>query len=283
MTGWIIKIKGDGDMKLGFIGAGNMGGAIIEGIVKAGIYSASDIVASDLNGDLLHSFVQRLGIGVAQNNRELAEECDVIFLCVKPIYIRDVVVDIGEIVMDEKLIVSVMAGKPLAQLHKDFDNLSLKFIRAMPNTPALIGRGMTAICHLHNIEKSKIDMVCKIFESIGEVKVMNESYFDAFIGVAGSSPAYAFMFIEAMADAGVMHGLTRTDAIKFAANAVAGAAQMVVETGIHPAVLRDNVASPGGTTIVAIAELEAQGFRNAIIKAVDACVKKSVVMNNFDN
>ncbi|MCL2754014.1 MAG: pyrroline-5-carboxylate reductase [Defluviitaleaceae bacterium] len=266
-------------MKLGFIGAGNMAGAIIGGIVNSGLCQPKDIIASALRNHRLLALKEQYSILTTQDNEEVIKKSDIVFLCVKPQVIDTVISQIKNTAANDKIIVSVAAGKTLEQLYSIFEVPEAKIIRAMPNTPSAVGCGMTAICHRPNIQPHDLDNVRKIFESIGKVAVLPEELFHAFIGIAGSSPAYVFMFIEAMADAGVSHGLSRSDALIFASQAVLGAAQMVINAGIHPAVLKDNVASPNGTTIEAICELEARGFRNAVISAVDACVQKSKKMS----
>ena len=155
-----------------------------------------------------------------------------------------------------------------------------KIIRTMPNTPALVGEAMSAVCPNKNISKEELEYCKKIFESFGECVELEEKYFDGFIAVAGSSPAYVYMFIEAMADGAVKLGIPRTKAYKMAAQSVLGSAKMVLETGKHPGELKDSVCSPAGTTIEAVAELEKLGFRNSVIQAMDKCAEKSKNMHN---
>ena len=269
-----------GDMlgKIGFIGAGNMAGAIIGGIVKARPEMAQNICANDVITDVLSGLQGKFGIFTTSSVTELVDNCNTIFLSVKPNKINEVINIIKNNVNGEKLIVSIAAGNTLEQLADAF-NPGTRIIRVMPNTPALVGQAMTAICPGKFATDADVQIVQEIFNSIGQSQVLPESLMHAFIGVCGSSPAYAFMFIEALADAGVKHGLSRADSIKFSAQAVLGAARMVLDSPSHPAQLRDAVCSPGGTTICAVAELEAEGFRNAIIKATTACVEKSIEMS----
>ena len=263
--------------KLGFIGAGNMASAIIGGIIGSGVFNASQIYTSDINKDLLKNIAEKYGVQTTFSNIEVVKSSDVIFLCVKPNIYGMVINEIKNHVDNQKIMVSIAAGKSICQMNKAF-NKEVKIIRTMPNTPALVGLGMTAICPAKNIPTEDAKLILSIFKSIGKAEMLPENLFDAFIGVAGSSPAYVYMLIETMADAGVKFGLTRDIALNFSAQTVLGAAQMVLETGVHPAALKDAVCSPGGTTIAAVTELEAQGFRNAIIQAITACVEKSIKM-----
>jgi pyrroline-5-carboxylate reductase len=257
--------------KLGFIGAGNMASAIIGGIYRLHGPLREDIYVSDIDSVLLRRLESSYTILRTTNSNTLvAQQSDIVFLCVKPDILEVVIDEIRDFVRD-KLIVSIAAGKSLEWIRRAFDT-DVKIIRAMPNTPVAVACGMTAICATSEVAATDLGTVVEIFESIGRAKLLPEPLFDAFIGVAGSAPAYGFMFIEAMADAGVKHGLSRADALNFSAQALLGAAQMVLN-GSHPAALKDAVCSPDGTTIEAVATLEAHGFRNAIIQAVSSCVE----------
>ncbi|MCL2170387.1 MAG: pyrroline-5-carboxylate reductase [Defluviitaleaceae bacterium] len=267
------------DKKLGFIGAGNMATAIMGGIIKADSEMKKNIIVSDLSPEIRKLRKNELGVKVVNRNTTVAELADIIFLCVKPHLIETVIKEIKKHCDKDKIIVSIAAGKTLEQLRAAFEGKDVKIIRTMPNTPALVNRGTTAICPGEGVPKEDIKTVTEIFNMFGTATVILEEQMHAFIGVAGSSHAYAFMFIEALADAGVKHGLSRADAINFAAGALMGAAQMVISTPTHPAALRDAVCSPGGTTIAAVAELENHGFRNAIIKAAEICIQKSIEMS----
>jgi len=264
--------------KLGFIGAGNMSSAIIGGIVQAKPQAAGNITASDISDVVLGGLQKELGIKTTSCNVELAKANDIIFLCVKPNKIKEVIHKIRDVMTVDKIIVSIAAGITLEQLQDAFAK-DVRIIRTMPNTPALVNMGMTAICPAENVPAADVKFVTSIFEMIGKAQILPENLIHAFIGVAGSAPAYAFMFIEALADAGVKHGLSRKDAIEFSAQTLLGAAKMVINTDSHPAKLRDNVCSPGGTTICAVAKLEEHGFRNAIIQASTACIEKSIEMS----
>lgn len=259
---------------IGFIGGGNMASAIIGGILNAGLTTKEQIIATAKTTRTLDSLKERFGIITTADNTEAARQSDILFLAVKPYLFEEIIPEIRDYVRPDTIIISIAAGQTIAGIESAFGK-DIKLVRAMPNTPALVGEAMSALCTNQNITESELIEIISIFNSFGKCEVVPESMMDTVIGVSGSSPAYAYMFIEAMADAAVADGMPRAQAYKFAAQAVIGAAKMVLETGIHPGVLKDNVCSPGGTTIEAVAVLEQQGFRNAVISAQRACVQKS--------
>lgn len=262
--------------KIGFIGAGNMGGAIISGIVAKGLYKKDDILVYDKNREA----VSKLGIDYA----DIKDVCkaDILFLCVKPDVIYSVIDEIKEYVNKNAVIISIAAGQSIEKLSKAFGNDDIKLLRVMPNTPALVGEGMSAISQNVVMQKEEnkefSKEVIKIFESLGKAEIVAESLMDVVTGISGSSPAYVFMFIEALSDAAVKGGMKREQAYIFAAQAVLGSAKMVLETKKHPGELKDMVCSPNGTTIEAVKVLEEKGLRAAVMDAVDACIKKSQSM-----
>lgn len=262
-------------MKLGFIGCGNMASAIIGGIIKSGLYSSQDIIASDKSEEFLALKAKQLGINTTTDNKSAAS-ADIVVLCVKPVYLYDVIEEIRDSVNENTLIISIAAGQSLGKMKTAFGK-EVKLVRVMPNTPALVGEGMAAVAH-DGVSDADVKKVLDIFNSCGRAEVVSESLMDAVTAVSGSSPAYVFMFIEAMADAAVKAGMPRDKAYTFAAQAVKGSAQMVIETGMHPGVLKDQVCSPSGTTIEAVEVLEKKGMRSAVMEAMDACVKKSKSM-----
>ncbi|MCR5468891.1 MAG: pyrroline-5-carboxylate reductase [Lachnospiraceae bacterium] len=262
---------------IGFIGAGNMASAIIKGIIKSGMFKPEQIYASSKNGASSEKLKNELGIN-ATSNKEIVNACDVVVLAVKPGMLTDVIKGFRADVKKETLFISIVAGTSIERLKTMFLNDALNVVRAMPNTPALVGEAMTAICAEDNISDSEKDFVLKLFESFGEAEYVPEKLMDAVTGVSGSSPAYVYMFIEALADGAVAEGMPRAQAYKFAAQAVLGSAKMVLETGEHPGALKDAVCSPGGTTIEAVATLENLGFRSAVIEAERACIEKSRVL-----
>ena len=260
-------------MKLGFIGSGNMCGAIVDGIVKSG-FEPKDITVSGVLQEQLDSFIEKYGVLTTTDNISVAADSDVLFLCVKPNVIYAVADEIKESVGKETVVVSIAAGQSLEKLQNALGS-DTKIVRLMPNTPALVGEGMTAMTYNENVTETEAKEVKKILDSFGKTEIIPEKLMDAVTAVSGSSPAYVFMFIEAMADAAVMGGMPRNQAYTFAAQAVLGSAKMVLETGKCPAELKDMVCSPSGTTIEAVASLERNGFRSAVIDAMKACIDKS--------
>lgn len=262
---------------IGFIGSGNMGQAIIGGIVKSGLVESKNIIVSDIDESKIQKVSDKYGVKVTVDSTKLAEKCDIIFLAVKPNVYNTVLNSIKKYVTPDKIIVSIAAGRSIESIEAIL-GCDKKIIRTMPNTPALVNEGMAGICRNKNVKDEELEFVKSIFESFGKAEIIPEYLIDSVVGISGSSPAYVFMFIEALADAGVMGGMPRDKAYKFAAQAVLGSAKMVLELNKHPGELKDMVCSPGGTTIDAVATLEALGFRSAVIKAAADCIKKSKEM-----
>lgn len=261
-------------MKVGFIGCGNMGTAIVQGMLDSGKCRAQDIMVSALRESTLAKKREELGVQVTLENREVTEFADILFLAVKPQYYPQVIGEIRDVVTKEQVIVSIAPGKTLEWLEKEFGS-QLKIVRLMPNTPAMVKEGMTALCANERVTEKDREAVRGICEGFSCIEEVPEHLMDVVTGVSGSSPAYVFIFIEAMADAAVADGMQRAQAYRFAAQAVLGSAKMVLETGKHPGELKDMVCSPAGTTIEAVRVLEEKGFRSAVFEAMKACVKKS--------
>lgn len=261
-------------MKLGFIGCGNMAFAMMGGIISKGICHPGEITASDVYEFSLKKAEENLKIRVSTDNKEVTEQADILFLSVKPQYYEAVIKEIKDTVKEKQIIVTIAPGKTLGWLSDTFKK-PVKIVRCMPNTPALVGEGITGVCHNALVTKEELELVCKVLRGFGKVEVLSESLMDVVVSVSGSSPAYVFMFIEAMADAAVADGMPRAQAYQFAAQAVYGSAKMVLETGKHPGELKDMVCSPGGTTIEAVRVLEKNGFRSSIIEAMKACTNKA--------
>ncbi len=261
-------------MKIGFIGCGNMGGAMMRGILDSGKCRPEDMMASDASKAMLDMREKELGICVSSDNCETAAFADVLFLAVKPQYYHDVISQIRDTVCGRQVIVTIAPGKTLEWLEAEFGK-PLKIIRTMPNTPAMVKEGMTGMCPNKNVGEEELLAVRDIFSGFSKTEVISENLLDVVTAVSGSSPAYVFLFIEAMADAAVAEGMARAQAYKFAAQAVLGSAKMVLETGKHPGELKDMVCSPGGTTIEAVRVLEEKGLRSAVFEAMKACVRKS--------
>ncbi|MEE0420953.1 MAG: pyrroline-5-carboxylate reductase [Lachnospiraceae bacterium] len=260
-------------MKLGFIGCGNMAGAMVGGILKNNLIPAGEIIASTLRAESLEKVRKTYGICTEPDNRAVARESGILVLGVKPQYYQQVIEEIKDSVREDQIVVSIAPGKTLEWLEMNFGK-PMKLVRCMPNTPALVGEGITGVCCNERVSEQELNRVCEILSGCGQTEVLAEHLLDVVVSVSGSSPAYVFMFIEAMADAAVADGMPRAQAYKFASQAILGSAKMVLETGKHPGELKDMVCSPGGTTIEAVRVLEEKGFRSAVIEAMKACVRK---------
>ncbi|WP_242300984.1 pyrroline-5-carboxylate reductase [Bacillus cereus group sp. BfR-BA-01423] len=266
------------DKQIGFIGCGNMGMAIIGGMLNKKIVSSNKIMCSDLNTTNLENASTKYGITITTDNNEVAKNADILILSIKPDLYSLVINEIKEVIKNDAIIVTIAAGKSIESTENAF-NKKLKVVRVMPNTPALVGEGMSALCPNEMVTEKDLEEVLNIFNSFGQSEIVSEKLMDVVTSVSGSSPAYVYMIIEAMADAAVLDGMPRNQAYKFAAQAVLGSAKMVLETGIHPGELKDMVCSPGGTTIEAVATLEEKGLRTAIISAMQRCTQKSVELS----
>lgn len=256
-----------------------MGSAIIGGILGAKIAAPEDIFASDTSEDRLKALADSYGIKtVLDGNKIVAENSDILVLAVKPAVLYEVIEQIKAYASDKTVIVSIAAGQSIEKIEAAFEK-EIKLVRVMPNTPALVSEGMSALALNKKISQPEnaqdVKAVLSVFESLGRAELVSESLLDAVTGISGSGPAYVFIFIEALADAAVRGGMTRKQAYTFAAQTVLGSAKMVLETGKHPAELKDMVCSPAGTTIDAVKELEECGFRAAVMNAVSVCIDKS--------
>lgn len=259
--------------KVGFIGCGNMAGAVIGGIINAGALAPGDIIASAASEESRAKAGAAYDIKTTADNSEVARQSDLIFLAVKPHQLAGVVREIAPEVSAKKVVVSIAAGVGLKSLEGWFAK-RVKLVRVMPNTPALVNAGMIAVSPNALVSEKEMKMVRALLGGVGRCEVVPESLMAAVTSVSGSGPAYVYMFIEALADAAVLEGMPRNMAYVFAAQTVLGGAKMALETGMHPGALKDMVCSPGGTTIEAVAVLEERGFRSAVIEAARACADK---------
>jgi pyrroline-5-carboxylate reductase len=266
-----MTIKG---RTVGFLGAGNMGEALIKGLLAAKLVPADAIFATDVRPERLKELDRQYGIQVAPDNAELVRRADIVILAVKPQIMDAVATEIAPVVTRRKLLISIAAGvateKIRARLPKDS-----RLIRVMPNTPALVLEGVTAIAKADGLEPDDLDVAREIFGAVGRVVVLGEELLDAVTGLSGSGPAYVAIVIEALADGGVRMGLDRATAMTLATQTVLGAAKLLLETGLHPGALKDMVSSPGGTTIAGIAALEEGGLRTTFITAVERATQRS--------
>ena len=265
--------------KLGLIGAGNMGSAILRGVLDAGYLKQNQIVVCDASRRKMEELSKELpSVVYCDNPADLLAQVDMVILAVKPHFIQDVIDEIRE-ELNGKAVISIAAGWTVSMLAEALENTGASYLRVMPNTPAMVGEGMTALCDDSNFSRDDFAFAKGIFDAVGRTVILPERLFDGVIAISGSSPAYVFMMIEAMADAGVKEGLPRSCAYEMAAQAVLGSALMVLQSGTHPASLKDAVCSPGGTTIEAVEELERKGFRAAVMDAMGACAAKSREMS----
>lgn len=264
-------------MKIGFIGCGNMATAMIRGILDSKKVTAQDVIASAKTEKTREKIKGELGIQAAKDNVDVVKFADVVFLAVKPIFYEEVICEVKDSVREDQLIVTIAPGKTLEWIQEKFGK-TVKIVRSMPNTPAMVKEGMLGLCRNEWVTVDEMNMILKLCESFGKAEEVPERLMDTVVGVSGSSPAYVFLFIEALADAAVADGMPRAQAYKFAAQSVLGSAKMVLETGMHPAELKDMVCSPGGTTIEAVRVLEEKGMRSAVFEASKACVKKAKEM-----
>ncbi|MDR2043753.1 MAG: pyrroline-5-carboxylate reductase [Clostridium sp.] len=262
-------------MKIGFIGLGNMAGAMIGGILKKRALAPEDILGSAKTAQTRERMKADYGIQVRDGNREVAGAVSVLFLAVKPVFLREVIEEIREAASPGTLVVSLAPGRSLESLQEAFGRRDLKFARCMPNTPALVLEGCTGVCADAGVTPEEMERLLRLLRSFGTAAVVPERLMDVVAGVSGSSPAYVFLFLEAMADGAVAEGMPRKQAYEFAAQAVLGSARLLLETGRHPGELKDMVCSPGGTTIQGVKVLEEKGLRAAVMAAMEACVRKS--------
>lgn len=260
--------------KIGIIGCGNMGRAMLSALLKSSDISNDDIIVSTKRENSAEKIRNDFKVKTTLVNSEVAEKSNILFLAVKPHFFKEVIEEIKDKINNDTIIISIAAGITISQIEEWFGK-DIKLVRTMPNTPALVGEGMSAICPNKNITADELNYVGKLYNSFGKYEILEEKDFHAFIALCGSSPAYVFMFIEAMADAGVKSGIPRAKAYKLVEQSVLGSAKLALETGKHPGVLKDEVCSPSGTTIDAVIDLERNGLRSTVISAVEKCAEKS--------
>ena len=259
-------------VKFGIIGGGVMGEALLSRLLAQQIYQPSEVLVSEPQQQR-RVLLEQYGVQVTAENRAVSSDTDVLLLAVKPQVFQMIAAELVGITPTSQLVISIMAGVPLSQLEAAFPQQPV--IRAMPNTPATVGAGMTAIALGQHVLDSHQQTAQQLFTVVGEVVEVPEGLMDAVTGLSGSGPAYVALMVEALSDGGVAAGLPRAIATQLALQTVRGTAQMLQETGMHPAELKDRVTSPGGTTIAGVAELERAGFRSALIAAVRAAKQRS--------
>ena len=258
--------------KIGFIGMGNMGFAILQGLLK--LYRPEDLLFTDVNQERMETVKKQTGVDFVESNAECANQSRIVVLAVKPQYYDAVLKNIKYAVKPEQIVISIAPGITIDSLVKKLGD-GKRIVRAMPNTPALLGEGMTGVTYDRGLFTEEEEQEIRaFFQSFGRMEYVEERLMSAVVCASGSSPAYVYMFIEALADSAVRYGLPRDKAYEFAAQTVKGAAEMVLQTGKHPGELKDMVCSPAGTTIAGVAALGEYGFRNAVLKANEACYEK---------
>lgn len=278
--------------RIGFIGGGNMATAMVKGLLSASFIEAKNLMVSDVAADRLEWLKKEFKVKVTTDNRELVQKSDIIVLAVKPQAVKAVCRSIHEVVDESKLVISVAAGVPIhtieTLLNPEADK-KVGVVRTMPNTPALVQAGVTALSASDHVSKTDLKIAHRIFEAVGRTVDVPESQLDAVTGLSGSGPAYIFMIIEALSDAGVKMGLSRDVANTLTLQTVLGSAKLAQESGRHPGELKDMVCSPGGTTISGLHTLEKGGLRTTLINAVEAATERSIELgknaekNNHEN
>ena len=259
---------------IGFAGAGQMGEALIQGLLKAGSSEAKRIMASDARAERRDAMKKRYGIAVSSRNDELARQCTTLVLAVKPQDMATVLADVKPHVGTGHLVISIAAGVPLSFIEARLSQ-GVRLIRAMPNMPCLLQMGCTALAAGRHAARADTDRAKAIFEAVGAVVEAEEKWMDVVTGLSGSGPAYVFLFLEALIEAGVRLGLPRDVSGTLAQHTLRGAAELAITSGVHPAELKDRVASPGGTTLAGLAELEKGAFRSVVLQAVQAATFRS--------
>ncbi len=267
--------------KIGFIGAGNMGYPLLCGAVKA--FGKEEVVFCCARETHAREIEAETRARTVCNAKEVTAQADCVVLAVKPQFFPEVLGQMKETVKEGQMVISLAPGATIAYLSECL-NGKAKVVRTMPNTPAMVGEGMTAVCYGESTlierqwKEEEKQIVATLFSSVGKMAELPERLMDASIVASGSSPAFVYMFMEALADGAVKYGIPRAQAYEMVAQTVIGAGKMLLNTGEHPGKLKDNVCSPGGTTIAGVAALEEAGFRNAVLKACDACYEKATEM-----
>jgi pyrroline-5-carboxylate reductase len=267
-----VSVKGK---RVGFIGGGNMGEALIKGLASVNLVPANLMYATDVRGERLRQLEAQYGLRGLGSNVELVEHADVVLLAVKPQIMAPVLREIAPALAPRHLLISIAAGVSTARIREYLAGRRVRLIRVMPNTPALVLEGVTAIAKAEGLEADDLETAEEIFGAVGKVVVLDEDLMDAVTGLSGSGPGYVAVVVESLADGGVKMGLDRATAMILATQTVLGAARLLRETGMHPGQLKDMVSSPGGTTIAGIAALEDGGIRRTFIKAVEQATLRS--------
>jgi len=268
------------DKQVGFVGAGNMGEALIKGLLKGRLCRADQIICSDIRPERQKAMRETYGVKTTSNNSDVVKRSDIIVLAVKPQILKQVVGEIAKYFEPSKLVISIAAGVAMEAI-ESCAKQELKLIRVMPNICVSVGEGISAIASGKHATKEDRMVAKAIFDSAGRSIFVEEDLLDAVTGLSGSGPAYIFLIIDALADAGVKVGLSRSDALLLASQTVLGSAKMLIETGEHPGRLKDSVTSPGGTAIAGLHTLEEGGLRTTLINAVEVATQRSRVLGEM--
>lgn len=267
--------------KIGFIGAGNMAEALMSGILKTGLVNTTHLMASDISNARRKYISKKLKINTVDNNIDIIKHNDVIIFAVKPNMIKPILQEIGLSITTRHLLISIAAGIRIAMIEKYLKG-KIPVIRIMPNTPALVLAGISAISKGTHAKQMHLKLAEELLAAVGKVVILPEKLLDIVTGLSGSGPAYVFEFIDALSAAGIKKGLSRDIALLLSAQTVFGAAKMVLETGEHPAILRDKVTSPGGTTLSGLHALENGEFRAAVMNAITAATRRAKELSDID-
>ena len=259
---------------IAFLGAGNMAEAFVKGLLRAGVAAPQEILCTDRRAERGPELTKAYGVRFGQDNVAAAREAAVVVLSVKPQAMNRLLDEIGPALDQSKLVISIAAGVPIAAIERKVGH-GVRIVRCMPNTPALVGAGATALSPGEHATEADLRQARALFEAVGKAVVVDEPLLDAVTGLSGSGPAYIFLIIEALSDAGVKMGLARAQALELAAQTVLGSAKLLLETGEHPGRLKDQVTSPGGTAIAGLHTLEAGGLRTTLMNAVEAATRRS--------
>lgn len=270
------------DLKIGFIGVGNMASAIVEGIVAKEFVAGSQVYLFDILTEKVQQFAGKLGAHAMNSPEEIIENVDVLVLAVKPNIVRTALLNAKAGILEKQpLLVSIAAGTTTEAIYDIFEtDQPVKVVRVMPNVNAMVGEGAAAVCGNEFASKEDISLIVEMFNKIGRAWELEEKNFSNFTALAGSSPAYAYLFIDSIARAGVKNGLPKDIALEIATQAVLGSAKMIEESKENPWTLIDRVCSPGGTTVAGLVELENNAFISTVIKGIDATIEKDLDLMN---
>ncbi|ONI38290.1 pyrroline-5-carboxylate reductase [Candidatus Epulonipiscium fishelsonii] len=262
---------------IGFIGVGNMGSAIMKGMLNSNTLQASDICIFDVDNVKIETLQKEYNVNSAKTLLELINTCRIIILAVKPNMCENVLNELRQHISNNQIVISIVAGWSTSKLRKVLENKG-KVITVMPNTPAIVGAGVMALSKDHDLDSIELNEIKTLLKSNGLVVMVEEEKMAATTGISGTMPACVAMYIEALTDAGIANGLSRDFALQIAAQTVMGTAKMVLETKTHPAILKEQVCTPAGITIEAVVSLEEDGFRGTVIRSVNRCTQKCIEM-----